>query len=185
MLKMSKKQRIIIVVGADMTGKTQIAKALANYYEIPYYKASSEHHAFMNDQGKFINDIRYADPRLVDFIRQTGTSVVMDRGFPCEFVYAEALGRQRDLDAISRIDKAYAELDALVVFCRRLKGYDNIVDDIDPNRLNSEMLKKIDKIYERYVMTQMTCMHFQLAVDDEDLEREVRDVVYKGIKSCT
>ena len=73
------KQKIVIVCGPDMTGKTQIAKELAARLNVSYFKAASEHHAFMNDPDKFVKDIRYADPRLVDFIAQTHASVVMNR----------------------------------------------------------------------------------------------------------
>ena len=177
------KQRIVIVVGPDMTGKTQIAKELARRLQIPYFKASSEHHAFLNEPDKFIKDIRYADPRLVDFIAQTKASVVMDRGFPCESVYARALGRDTDEKAIERVDRAYHELGANVVFCFRKNGFNGIVDDIDPERLTSEKLEQIQEFYKIYANLFITCRFMFLYVDDEDLDREVTDIM-KFLEHC-
>lgn len=171
------KQQVFIIVGADMVGKTQIAKELANRLGIPYFKASSEHHAFMNDPSKFVNDIRYADPRLVDFIKQSGASVVMDRGFPCEFVYAQTLGRTTDLKAIDKINEAYAALNAKVIVCVRKNGFKGIQDDLDPKRLTSEMLQKLQDEYHNYATYYLKCRSMILAVDDENLDREVQEIM--------
>lgn len=171
------KQQIIILCGPDMTGKTQIAKELSKITNVPYFKASSEHHAFLKDPEKFIKDIRYADPRLVDFVKQTGASVIFDRGFPCEWVYSKAFNRETDLDAIKRIDDAYAVLDTRVIVCMRKNGFDGIVDDIDPKRLNSKKLQEIQEIYYRYAVFHMLCKSMFLYVDDENLQRECDEVL--------
>jgi thymidylate kinase len=171
------KQRVVIVVGPDMTGKTQIAKELASRLQVPYFKASSEHHAFMNEPDKFVKDIRYADPRLIDFIAQTGASVVMDRGFPCEFVYATAFGRETDYEAIHRIDLAYRAIDANVIICLRKNGFAGITDDLDPTRLTSEKLEQIQELYRAYANCHIVCRFLFLYVDDEDLDREVKDIL--------
>jgi adenylate kinase family enzyme len=171
------KQRVVIVVGPDMTGKTQIAKELAKRLQVPYFKASSEHHAFMNEPDKFVKDIRYADPRLVDFIAQTSASVVMDRGFPCEWTYATMFGRETDYEAIARIDQAYNDMGANVIFCFRMNGFAGIEDDLDPTRLTSEKLDEIQEMYKKYALNHIRCRRLLLYVDDENLDREVTDVL--------
>lgn len=170
------RQTVVIVCGPDMTGKTEIARELSRRLGVAYFKASSEHHAFLNDPGKFINDIRYADPRLVDFVKQTGVSVVFDRGFPCEYAYATVLGRNTDLQAIQRIDEGYSSLDARVILCCRLEGYDGIFDDLDPERINPQTLQTLHDAYVEYVKT-IKCKHLILAVDDENLDREISDIL--------
>src|SRR5690349_8240574 len=57
---------VVYVVGPDMCGKTEISRALARKLALPYYKASSEHGAFLKKQERFINDIRYACPARLD-----------------------------------------------------------------------------------------------------------------------
>ena len=171
------RQQIVIMVGPDRSGKTQIAKELGWRLDIPCYKASSEHSVFLGDQKQFINDIRYADPRLVDFIKQTNASVVMDRGFPCERVYSHVFQRSTDLEAIRQIDESYASLGAVVVVCLRKNGYEGIVDDLDPDRIDSAMLQKIHNAYVEYVAGFMKCKYMFLYVDDEDLDREVNEII--------
>jgi len=167
-------QRIIIVVGPDMTGKTQIAKALADRLGIAYFKASSEHQTYLTEPDLFLNQLTYADPRTVDILRQTGLSLVMDRGYPCEWVYSMVLGRKTDVEMIYHMDKHYASLGARIVVCYR-ESYKGIVDDIDPT-LSGDKLERLDHAYKRFV-THSKCETMLLDVDDEDLKREIEDIV--------
>lgn len=73
-------QRIIIMIGPDRCGKTEIAKRLAFLQGLPYFKASSEHETYLSKQGQFVQQLKHADPRMVDFLSQTGHSVIFDRG---------------------------------------------------------------------------------------------------------
>jgi hypothetical protein len=167
-------QRIIVLVGPDRCGKTEIAKALAKRLSIPYFKVSSERDTYLNNKDRFIMDLRYADPRLSDFLSQTKYSVVMDRGWPCEFAYSKVFDRPTDKAALVSADTRMAKLDARVVICRR-KTYVGIVDDIDPE-IKEEELTKLDAAYADF-NDWTHCKSMTLWVDDEDLEREVRDVV--------
>lgn len=173
-------QKIIICVGADMTGKTQIAQELAHRLEVPYFKASSERDTFLASRGTFdknklfLNQLRYADPRMFDFLKQTGHSVVADRGFPCEYVYSLALCRETDYLMLNQIDQQYASLNTKIVVTSR-SSYKGITDDIDP-RLGEKTLQKIDDLYVEF-MSWTKCDVMRLNVDDEDLNREVTDVL--------
>ena len=64
-------QKIIIFCGADMTGKTEISRALSKKLNIPYFKASTEKNNFKKSPEFFINEMRYADPRMTDMLKQT------------------------------------------------------------------------------------------------------------------
>jgi shikimate kinase len=46
-----KKNQIVFFCGVDMCGKTQMAKALSQQMNLPYYKASTE----KNESRLFIN----------------------------------------------------------------------------------------------------------------------------------
>lgn len=167
------KQQIIICVGADMTGKTQIAKALSARLSIPYFKASGEHKTYLKENDMFLQQLRHADPRLIDFLKQTGYSVVMDRGYPCEKVYSKVLSRQTDYVVLQDIDEKFADLGALIIICRR-KSYEGITDDLDVN-LNSSKLAMLDAAYEKF-RTWTSCKCLTLWVDDEDLDRELNEI---------
>lgn len=194
------KQTIVIVVGPDMTGKTQIAQELARRTGIPYFKASSERMTFLTSgwgrsatfavaqeqsrlmlqedrerleeiqKNQFWYDLLIADPRMIDFLKQTGQSVIMDRGFPCEFAYSRVMKRKSNTSAVFQIDQAYSKLGAKIVICVR-KSYEGIVDDIDP-KINSTILQELDREY-RYFADKTRCQKLLLEVDNEDIEQEL------------
>jgi hypothetical protein len=167
-------QQIVVLSGPDMCGKTQIANELSRRTGIPCFKASTEHQSFLNEQNKFLLQLRYADPRALDIITQTGCSIIMDRGWPCEFAYSRFFNRDTDLEQLRRIDDGYAALGALVVFCYRT-SYDGLVDDLS-SRLGPSALASIDKSYRDFLRW-TSCRTKLLNVDDEDLDREVGELL--------
>jgi ATP-dependent Lon protease len=167
-------QVIIQLVGPDMTGKTEIAKALAERLDIPYFKASSEHQTYLKGKNLFIEQLRHADPRMADFLKQSGYDVVFDRGYPCEYVYSRVMGRETDKDAIFHVDRAYAKLGTKIVVTYR-ESYDGIVDDID-KRIDQGILEQLEQAYRGFAEL-TACEIMFLPVDDEDLDREVDDII--------
>lgn len=169
-----RKQNIMFMVGPDMCGKTNIGKALSEALMIPYFKASSEHNTYLGEQNKFLNQLKYADPRVYDLLKQTKQSVIFDRGYPCEWAYAAVLKRETDEEFVLHMDELYASLGASIVFCHRT-SYKNIVDDIDP-KLCGERLEKLDAEYRNFLANFTKCKYMLLNVDDENLDREVREI---------
>lgn len=168
------KQQIIFFVGADMCGKTQIAKEVSRITGIPYFKASSEHSSYLSKQDLFLNQLRYADMRVFDLLRQTRQSIIFDRGYPCEKVYASVMGRKTDEDLLRLEDESYASLGAKIVICYR-NSYKDIVDDLDPN-INESVLNELTQKYIEFSRW-TKCKTLLLNVDDENLRREVEDIV--------
>lgn len=165
---------IVFLVGADMCGKTQIAKELATRLRLPYYKASTEHAGFLGGQDRFLNDIRYSCPARLDILKQINTGIVYDRGYPCEAAYSIYFKRPTDAHALTYLDKEYAQLGAVIVLAYR-SSYAGIKDDLD-ERLDSVVLKQLEQTY-RTVLAMSKCRVLFLNVDDEDLEREVTEVL--------
>lgn len=170
------KQKIITFFGADMCGKTNIAAELSRRLEIPVFKSSNEHENFLKSSDKFVMATRYSDTRMLDFLKQTGHSVIFDRGYPCEIVYSQYFNRQSDPSVLRYLDESYAKLGAVHVFCRR-SSYKGIVDDLDPNRLDSVALSIIDHKYWEFVKFYTRCKVITLVVDDENLDREVTEIM--------
>lgn len=166
--------QVLFVCGPDRCGKTQIARELSRLTRIPYFKASSEHKAFLGDQRAFIDEIRHADPRMVDFIEQTGMSVIFDRGFPCEGVYSLFFKRPTDAAALRHLDEAYAKLGARVLICTR-RSFAGVVDDLNP-KLGKDALEEISRLYQLFA-TYSRCQTHTMYVDDEDLERETNEAL--------
>lgn len=171
------RQHIVFFVGPDRCGKTEISTALSRITGIPYFKATSEHTSFLSSRvsksDQFLNQLRFADPRVIDLLRQTGHSVVFDRGFPCEFVYSKVMGRETDMVMLKHLDEEYEKLGAKIVMCHR-SSYKGIQDDLDPT-IKQDLLEKLDKAYFEF-LSWTKCDHLLLNVDDEDLDREVDQV---------
>jgi hypothetical protein len=168
-------QRIVIFAGPDMTGKSNIAKELSRQINVPYFKASSEHQTFLHDQDEFLLQLQHADPRLLDFLKQTGASAIFDRAYPCEWVYSQLLGRDTDFEVLEHLDDEYAKLDARLIICVR-KNYDGIVDDIQP-KFGPKVLMQQDELYQNFeIWTKLRTM--VLYTDDEDLTQQVKEIRY-------
>jgi hypothetical protein len=164
---------IVIICGADRTGKTEIAKALAVRLNVPYYKAANEKANFLSEQGRFLNELRYADPARLDLLSQIGSGLIFDRGFPCERVYSWLYCRETDEMMLDRLDQRFAELGTIVIHTTRASfaGYQ---DEDDP-KLTSDVLATISQLYEKYLAS-LRCRHMTLYVDDNDLCRELYDI---------
>lgn len=165
---------LVWVVGPDMCGKTQISRALAARIGASYFKASSEHGTLIKTPAEFSVQTRYCEPRQIDMIVQTRARVVLDRGWPCEHSYGTVLGRTIDSDSLTEIDKLASRAGGIVVCCWR-STYDGIVDDIDV-RLAGHTLQRIELEYRRFAAKCVTPFIF-VNVDDEDLDREVDEIV--------
>ena len=168
------KQTIVFVVGADMCGKTEIGKALSKHLALPYYKASVERSAFVSNQKQFINDIRYACPSRLDLLKQLGNGIVYDRGYPCEYVYSRFFGRKSDDKAVFWLDEQYAQLGANIIIATR-KDFTGIKDDLNAS-IGKDELEKLSALYDEFA-AKSKCRILKLYVDDENLERELTDIM--------
>lgn len=167
-------QRIIIVVGPDQCGKTQIARALSQQTGIPYWKFESEWSAFKDDPALFARTVRYGDEYLASYLKASGASLIKDRGYPCEWVYSRAFGRASDDEAVRRADEQFAALGTVIVWCTR-SSYAGINDDMFPSDLGPEKLAQIDVLYGKFAELSR-CRVIRLNVDDEDLARELTEI---------
>lgn len=168
------KQQIIVFVGPDKCGKTEIGNELGRRLNIPTFKASTEKGKFRNEED-FILEMQYADPRMIDILKQTGYSLILDRAWPCEWVYSTAFNRDTDGEAIFNSDQGFADLGAKVVVCYR-SSYNGLVDEDAPDRLTPPVLEKLEQLYRSF--SQMSaCEFYFLNVDDEDLDREVDEIM--------
>jgi thymidylate kinase len=172
-------QRLVFLEGCDRTGKTNIAKALSAATGIPRFKATSEHDAYLSSKVSkrelFLNQLRYADPRVCDLLKQTGQSVIFDRGFPSEYVYSQVMNRETDMKMLMHLDEEWSKLGTIVIICHR-SSYEGIVDDLDP-KITASVLQTLTDMYKNVFASWSKCKIHTLCVDDEDLQREVNDVL--------
>jgi len=166
-------QLVLMFGGPDMTGKTNIAKELSLRMNVPYFKSSDEGRTFLDNQDRFIMDLRYDDKRMEDFILKKGNSVIFDRGYPCEWVYSRFFSRKTDEAALRYVDDVHSRIGTKLIVTYR-SSYDNIVDDLNPEIAGSK-LKEIEGLYREFsTWTRCNC-HF-VNVDSSDLNQEIRDI---------
>ena len=115
--------RLIIFEGPDGCGKSNIAEAISQLLNVPIFKNEDEwqHFPEKDKSTYFINAIRYAHPHLLSFIKQTKTSVILDRAYPSEYVYSKIFERETDFKAIKSCDLACKQLKAKIfIFVRSI-----------------------------------------------------------------
>ena len=157
-----------------MCGKTEMAQCLSKILNIPYFKNKRERKFFEADPGYFVKALKYGDPYFTSYLSQTRASVILDRSFPSEWVYSKVLQRESNEDILRMVDTLYADLNAKIVIPYR-SSYKNIQDD-SFKKLDSNMLKKIDDEYRKFSKW-TSCDTLLLCVDDENLKREMNDII--------
>jgi len=169
-----KTQRVIIFDGPDGCGKTNIANALSKLTGIPVFKNEFEWDYFDIESKNeyFINAIRYQHPYLLSYIKQSSSSVIFDRAHPSEYVYPKVFSRKTDLSALRLCDDMSAELEAKIVIPYR-SSYENVKDEYG---VMPEHLRQADNYYREFAEW-TRCETLFLNVDDENLERELREIM--------
>lgn len=169
------KQTVVIFEGPDRCGKTNIARELSKRLKIPYFKNSVEIDKFgILDDEYFTKASRYIDTYMTDFLYQTKTSVIFDRNYPSEYVYPRVFGRKQDLSILKKIDDMHVKIGTKIIIPQR-SSYTGIIDPVHP-QINEDRLRELDELYEEFSIWSQ-CEVLRLNVDDEDLTREVNEVL--------
>lgn len=130
----------LFVCGPDGVCKTTIAKKMSEELGLPYFKVETEKENWKNET--FRHSLKF-DALLPQFVRQTSTNFVSDRGYACEFAYARAFGRETDISVLRQIDDEWAKMGVTHVLCF-LRDYSLArKDDVVPQ----EKLIDIEKAY--------------------------------------
>ena len=176
---------LVIFGGPDRCGKTTIARELSRRTGAPYFKPTSQMKYAIDDPSVFFAQTLWAEPKLADFLAQTGHSAIMDRSFVCDWAYSHALGRLRtwSFDNVAKwqrtiddLDDTYAKMDALLVLCVR----SSYVGRQDPGwpLMDGDMMATLDSLYRDY-MGATNMRRLVLNVDDENTDRQVQEIIRK------
>ena len=168
-----KRQLILSFEGPDRSGKSEISLELSKILGIPRFKNAGEWLENIQSTSYFSNTLTYGNTMLIDFIEQVGCDVIFDRHYPSEWVYSRFFGRETNDVIMSKIDKKLSQMGAKIVICRR-RSYNGIQDDLY-SYIDSNALAQIDLLYEEF--TKWTeCDVYTLWVDDENLDREIKEI---------
>ncbi len=156
--------------GPDGTGKTNIAEALADKYNMKVYKNEAEFRLYDEDStNKFVNLLRYSGPAEYHMVRLLKPDIIFDRNYISEYAYSKAFNRETDLALIKAFDSLYSKLNSMVIYCYK-KEYKNYEDDF----INLEKINDIDLAYRSYFDTINTLPIYTLDTTNENLSEQVR-----------
>lgn len=162
---------IVAFIGPDMTGKSNIASRLSKEINIPVFKNTGEWKADLSGDDYYINLLKFGGTFLMDFLVQTNPSAILDRFYPCEYAYSNVFNRSSNKDLILKLDKKFSSISGKFVFCYR-SSYDGIKDDLFPEKINCETLKKIERQY-RIFLEETKCGILHLETSDMNLENQI------------
>ena len=164
---------IVILDGPDGCGKTNIADALSEILEISVFKNKGEWKFFsQEDNGFFKTCLKYSHTHLLEFLQQTDYGVIFDRAYPSEYVYSQVFNRETDHDILRWCDKKCAQMGVKIIIPIR-SDYSNVVDQFD--FVDETILNDVHRKYIEFSnWTECECMI--LNVDDEDLDREIKEI---------
>lgn len=171
-----KHQRLILFVGPDGTGKTNISKALSKDLGIPRFKHSLEWNAHDPTTDDYLlNLLKYGGPFLTDFLRQTGASGIFDRMYPCEYAYSTVFNRRTSLPVILYMHEQFSAMGAVIVKCFR-QPYEDYSDEIHKEFTTAEHLEALDENYENFFKTYPWTPVLRLDVTDHNLDRQLGNI---------
>lgn len=152
-------QQVFIFEGPDGVGKTEISRGLSDLLGIPYFRMATQHDNWR--KNKFQTALEFDQTYIAEFLSQTGTSAIIDRAFPSEYVYSAVYKRGTNHEVLRAVDKKFAEFGATIILLLR-RDYENSREDdlVDKSKLRA--------LHNEYVAfagwTQ--CNVIQLYVDD-------------------
>ena len=156
--------------GPDGTGKTNIAEALADKYNMKVYKNEAEFRLYDEDStNKFVNLLRYSGPAEYHMVRLLKPDIIFDRNYISEYAYSKAFNRETDLALIKAFDSLYSKLNSMVIYCYKTE-YNNYEDDF----INLEKINDIDLAYRSYFDMINTLPIYTLDTTNENLSEQVR-----------
>lgn len=172
---MKNKQTIIIFEGHDKSGKSTIAKELSKRIEVPIFKVVRDNYKWDPD----IN-LKYLTEGVTQFIEQSGTSIILDRWHPSDFMYNCLFNRENPTKKIFDIDERLAKLGALIVVCYKSEhAYE--VDEEDKDFVNPTMYTDMTNLY-RVFSRHTKCRVLFINTTNQDLEEQIK-VITNGIEN--
>lgn len=172
---------ILILDSEDGNGKTEIAKRLSAELGIPYFKNSMEWQADISSskEDRFKLCVQHAMPMLMQFMEQTNASAIFDRGYPSEWVYARYFNRSTCDVSLRQIDTWHHSRGAKIIIPTRRSPTG---PESDEPSITVSAKEDLAKLYREFAEWSKCDVLF-LPVDDEDLEREIEDII-KWLRSC-
>lgn len=170
--------KVIVSIGADSTGKTEISKQLCNMCDFTYYKNKFEGQTRFTCGEDPKLAFKYETQTIFNFIEQLPDSIslVLDRGIPCEYVYAKTLNRPFDEDLVWYYDKKLAEIDARFLYFYKTEYEKPFEDEF----VSEDIQSKVCEYYDEY-LSKTKCKFAKIDTTSCDLCFEIYQIFDSGI----
>lgn len=167
---MREKQTIIIFEGVDMSGKSTIAKALSNQTGIPIFKMNVPKHFW-----DFLIHQRYSGEAITQMLEQTEQSVILDRSFVSDYMYALLFNRPYDLRKHIDTDHRFAAMNALIVYCYKDKEFFQH-DEEDKDFVSVKDYTEMQNYYD-IILGKTSCKVIRINTSDENLHNQLATIM--------
>ncbi len=162
------KQRIIIVEGVDMVGKTSVIKALSELLAIRSYKEDREEKWYDHNI-----DLLYSEEARIQLLEKMGFDIILDRSYPSEYAYAHAYNRKTIDDRIDELDSRYATLGAKIIYLFRTpesfkRDKTGLIDFDKYSKIHNEYLNFLDMTRCNFIMIDTT---------DENISLQLKQIL--------
>ena len=164
-------QHIIIFEGHDGSGKTILSNALSNYMLIPRFKYTQceEHFAAKYD---FLLRTYFDQSMFIEFLEQTGYSIILDRCYPSEWVYSKVFARPMDEIFLDELDKKYAKLKPKIIVCEKK----NFIGEFKDDYIKISEIVSIKNCYRRFINF-TECETLLLDTTKQDLDGDIKKII--------
>jgi len=161
---------LLIFEGPDRCGKTNIAQAVGERLGIPVYKSGLEAQLFHDPEGQYLS-LKWANYEMIKLLETTKASVIFDRFFPSEWVYAQVFERKTDLELVRKYDAWWAELGGMIIWLDKPEMSEE--DELIP-------ASKYNEIRDQYFeyMKETQCDMLYLNTTDCDLTAQVDKICH-------
>lgn len=164
------KQKIIIFEGVDMCGKSTIAKALSKQIDVPIFKMNVSKHFW-----DFLIHQRYAGEAITQLLEQTKASVILDRSFLSDYMYAMLFNRAYDLKKHVETDQRFAKMGAVIVYCYKDEEFFQH-DEEDKDFVSVKDYKEMQNYYN-VILERSACKVIKLNTSDENLHNQLATIM--------
>ena len=159
---------LILVEGADGSGKTTLVNQLSEYFPVMRINRSNDHIKEFYDNLTCMNE-----------------DIVLDRCFITDLVYRLALDDGIGTDGINMFYMDYILRDSIVIYCKTVTQFDDAKARGENNITDLKTAQKISKYYDavmKFINTRTSThvikydWHFDTL---EDLVSTIKDIINK------
>ncbi len=138
------KSNRIVILGADGTGKTTLAKELASVLKFIYYKDSNYKRYFFGNSSYPI----HSASAVLQLTKVMEEGIIFDRFFMDEYVYGKVFNREFDKKLFAMLITETIKQDFKYIYCYSMKPRP---DELIDSKYLPEVEKAYTELFKEYI----------------------------------